>query len=174
VNNIVMVVLVLLNLSSCSFQSSQYEIIKNLIKTDNVQGPKKNWKLTWNNKQTNLYAINVDKQIIFSDSNINIFYKDQQIYKITGLFGGDNLMEIGSSNSKLIYKLNGKNIASDSCVARNMIIGENEYKRYSHVCFEQKSGDSYENRIIINPKNLIVSLQFKVHPSYPLLELSME
>ena len=65
-------------------------------------------------------------------------------------------------------------IAGDSCEARNMTIIENGYKRYSHICFEQKSGDSYENQIIINPKNLIVSLQFKVHPSYPLLELNIK
>ena len=172
--NKVIFLLILLNVSSCSFQSSQYEVIKSLIKKDSSQYPEKNWLLVWANKQTNLYAINAGNQVIFSDNSINIFYKDQQIYKITGLLGGGNLMEIDSSDSKLMYKVNGKEIAGDSCEARNMTIGEDEYKRYSHICFEQKSGDSYENQIIINPEDLIVSLKFKVHPSYPLLELNIK
>lgn len=172
-NKIVIIVLVLLNLSSCSFQSSQYEIIKNLIKTDNTQDPKKNWKLTWNNKQTNLYAINADKQIIFSDGVISIFYKDLQIYKIMGLFADDIFMEIDSSNLKLMYKLNGKQIATDLCETRNLIF-DNNNKIYSQSCFIEGTGDVYENQIIINSENLMVSLKFKIHPSYPLMELSIK
>ena len=172
--NKVILLLILLNLSSCSFHSSQYNIIKSLIKKDSSQYPEKNWLLVWANKQTNLYAINVGNQVIFSDNSINIFYKDQQIYKITGLLGGDNLMEIDFSDSKLIYKLNGKQIAGDFCEKRNITIDKSEYKKYTHICFEQKSGDSYENQIVINPENLIVSLKFKVHPNYPLLELNLK
>lgn len=172
--NRVILLLVLLILSSCSFHSDQLNIIKDLLQKDRSQYPEKNWTLLWNNKKTNLYAINLGKQLIFADDNINIFYKNKQIYKVTGLFGGDKLAEISSSGTSLIYKLNGKNIAIDHCKPKNMTIDENEYKRYSHTCFDQKSGDSYENQIVINSENLIVSLKFKINPSYPLLELNIK
>ena len=172
--NKVIFLLILLNVSSCSFQSSQYEVIKSLIKNDSSKGPEKNWTLTWNNKQTNLYAINIGNQIIFSDGAINIFYKDLQIYKITGLLANDAISEIEFIESKLIYKLNGKQIANDVCEVRNITTGENKYKKYLHCCFQLELGSRYENQIIINPDNLIVNLKFKMHPIYPLLELSIK
>ena len=174
-NKVTILILLLINITSCSFQSSQYNLIKGMInKEDSLQKPSKTWSIFWNNKQTDLYAINVANQIIFANDDINIFYKDQQIYKITGLLADDKLMEIDSNDSKLLYKLNGKQIASDSCATRKMTVGETEYKKYSHICFEQESGVSYENQIVINPEGWIVSLRFKVHPSYPLLELSIK
>ena len=174
-NKVIILILFLINITACSFQSSQYNLIKGLIIKENFpQKPSKNWSVFWNKKQTDLYAINIANQIIFADKNINIFYKNKQIYKITGLLTDDMLMEIDSSNSKMIYKLNGKQIAGDSCETRKITVGETGYKKYSHICFEQESGDSYENQIIINPENLIVSLKFKVHPSYPLLELNIK
>ena len=104
---ITILILLLINITSCSFQSSQYNLIKGLIiKENSPQKPSKTWNVFWNNKQTDLYAINSANQIIFADDDINIFYKDQQIYKITGLLADDKLMEIDSNDSKLLYKLN--------------------------------------------------------------------
>ena len=57
---------------------------------------------------------------------------------------------------------------------RNITTGENKYKKYSHSCFQLELGSRYENQIIINPDNLIINLKFKVHPIYPLLELSIK
>ena len=174
-NKVTILILLLINVTSCSFQSSQYNLIKGLIIKENIaEKPRKTWSVFWNNKQTDLYAINIANQVIFADKNINIFYKDQQIYKITGLLAADILMEIDSDDSKLIYKLNGRQIAGDSCGTRNITVSETEYKKYSHICSEQVSGDSYENQIVINPEGLMIGLKFKVHPNYPLLELSIK
>jgi len=46
--------------------------------------------------------------------------------------------------------------------------------KYSRACSESKSGKSYENQFIVNSEGMIISMQFKVHPDYPLLQLSMK
>ncbi len=172
---IIILIFALTNISSCSFQSSQYNFIKGLIsKDDNSKEPKKTWRLSWNDMQTDLYAINIADQIIFANYSINIFYKNHQIYKVTGLLNDNEIMEIDSSATKLIYKLDGKQISSDSCNIRQMHRGENHYKTYRHICLDQQTGDSYENQFILNTNDLIVSMKYKIHPNYPLLELNLK
>ena len=46
--------------------------------------PEKNWNVYWMDRRIDL-CYNAHDQIIFADEKINIFYKDKQIYKITGL-----------------------------------------------------------------------------------------
>ena len=76
----------MMQLTSCSFSSGQFDLIKNMISPENNSfKPEKNWNVYWMDKKIGLYAINAHDQIIFADEKINIFYKDKQIYKITGL-----------------------------------------------------------------------------------------
>ena len=174
-NKKIILLLLFLSIASCSFQSSQYNLIKGLItKEGEPHKPKKTWTALWLNTQIDLYAINIADQIIFADDAVNIFYKDQMIYKITGLFTDNTLMDIDFTNSKFTYRSDGKLLAVDSCGPRNMTIDTNQYKYYSQTCMQNMTGDIYENQITINNENVIVGMKFKVHPGYPLLELNMK
>ena len=73
---IILVIISLFLITSCSVQSSQYNMIKNLLTDeDNTFLPKKNWSLFIEDRVIDLYAINYEDQIIFADEKINLFYK---------------------------------------------------------------------------------------------------
>ena len=92
-NKFIYLSLIMMLLTSCSFSSSQFDLIKNMISSENNPSqpennpskPEKNWNVYWMDRKIDLYAINAHDQVIFADEKINIFYKDKQIYKITGL-----------------------------------------------------------------------------------------
>ena len=172
--NKVIFLLMLFSLNSCSFQSSQYEVIKSLIKSNSSQGPAKNWRVSFNGKQQELYAVNLAEKIVFADEVINIFYEKQQIYKITGLFSNDAVVEVRFDGSSLAYYLNGNKISHDICEVRIVMSDVAGGKNYSQQCYDQKSGLSYENHIRLNSREFIIGLYFKVHPDYPSLELSLK
>ena len=174
-NKVIFLLSILIQLSSCSFHSSQYDLFKSLfIQEDSSLKPEKNWTAYWLNQQIDLYAINLENQTIFADEDINIFYKDKQMYKITGLLPENSVLEIDSNDGTLVYILNGKKIGVDSCKAVQSVVSDDLSEKYSRSCFEDKSEKMYENQIIINSEGMIISMQFKVHPDYPLLQLSMK
>jgi hypothetical protein len=166
--------LMVFSLNSCSFQSSQYEVIKSLIKSNSSQGPEKNWRVVFNGKQQDLYAVNLAEKIIFADEVINIFYEKQQIYKITGLFSNDAVVEVRFDGSDLAYYLNDTKISHDTCEVRILIPDVAGGKNYIQQCYDQKSGLSYRNQIKLNSREFITGLYFRVHPDYPSLELSLK
>ena len=174
-NKVILFLLVLIQLSSCSFHSVQYESLKALVaKEDNSLKPKKNWIAYWLDQKIDLYAINLENQIIFADDDINIFYKDKQIYKITGLLPNNSVLEIDSNDGALVYILNGRKTAVDLCEIGQTVASDDLSEKYSRSCFESKSENIYENQVIFNSEGMVVSMQFKVYPDYPLLQLSIK
>ncbi len=170
-NKVILLLSALIQLSSCSFHSVQYDSLKKLVtKEDNSLKPEKNWVAYWVDQEIDLYAINFEDQIIFADENINIFHKDKQTYKIIGLLSEDAVLEIHSNDGALVYILNSKKIGVDSCEVGQSVVMDDLNEKYSRSCSESKSGKSYENRITVNPEGMIISMQFKVHPDYPLLQ----
>ena len=174
-NKVIILFITLIQLSSCSFHSSQYDLFKSLfIQEDNSLIPEKNWSAFWLNQQIDLYAINFENQIIFADEVINIFYKDKQIYKITGLFPENSIIEIHLNDRDLTYIVNRKKIRIDSCEAAQSVVMDDLTEKSSRSCSESKSGKTYENQVITNSEGMIISMQFKIHPDYPILQLSMK
>ena len=174
-NKIIFLLLILIQLSSCSFHSSQYDLFKSLVlQEDSSIKPEKNWIAYWVNQQIDLYAINFEDQIIFVDEDINIFYKDEQVYKIIGLLSENSVLEIDSNDGTLVYILNNKKIGVDSCEVGQLAVMDDLSEKYSRSCSESKSKKSYENQITANSEGMIISMQFKVHPDYPLLQLSLK
>ena len=162
-----------LQLSSCSMHSNQYEFLKNMILSeDNQNKPKKNWAANWLGSKIELYAVNIQDQIIFADERINIFYKDMQIYKITGLLTEDSNLEIEFKDDSLIYFFDDRKIGVDYCESSYSLTFDKKSEKHSRSCYEGESGKIYENQVVFNSEGLIISMQFKIHPSYPLLQLS--
>ena len=174
-NKVILFLSLLFQLSSCNFHSVQYDSLKKLItKEDNSLKPEKNWVAYWVDQKIDLYAINFEDQVIFADENINIFYKDKQIYKITGLLPESLALEIESNDNSLLFLSDGKKIGVDFCEAGQSVVMDDLSEKYSRSCFEGKSEKMYENQIIINSEGMIISMQFKIHPDYPLLQLSLK
>ena len=176
---LIILLLLSISLSSCSFQSSQYSFFRGLLSLENNANiPEKNWTADWVGKKIDLFAINAGKQIIFADSNINIFFREERISKIIGLFPRDEIIDIDIDididRVNLKYTMNDKKLSLDSCEERKVIIIKNESKRISQTCFIEETGKSYENQIFFNSSNLLTGLIFKIHPAYPPLELSIK
>jgi len=163
-------------LFSCSFKSVQYDFIKGFIaENDNQDKPQKNWTAYWLDKKIDLYAINYNDQIIFADEQINIFFKDYQIYKITGLEPHINNLQIESKDSELVYKFNGTILNSDSCQKREKFSDSSSNEIiFSQTCVNSKNGEIYKNQVWFNSQNLVTRVTFKLHPNYPLLKLSIK
>lgn len=174
-NKVILLLSALIQLSSCSFHSSQYDSLKKLVnKQDNSLKPAKNWVAYWVDQKIDLYAINFEDQIIFADENINIFYRDKQVYKITGILPDSSTLEIESNDVSLLFLSDGKKIGVDSCEVGFLVERDEKSEKYMRSCIEKKSGKNYENQVVFNSEGLIIGMQFKVHPDYPLLQLSMK
>jgi len=162
-------------LTACSVQSNQYNFIKSLISENkNYIGPEKNWTASWTDQKFDVYAINIGNQILYTGSGANIFFKNKQIYKVTGLFPNDSVLGIQFNNPNLEYFLNNKRISSDLCQNLKTVSVEVQSEKHSQICFGEKTGETYENQIITNSDDLITFLEFKLHPNYPSLKLSIK
>lgn len=174
-NKPLFLLLVFFQLSSCSFHSSQYDYVKSLVIEKTVsQKPEKNWTAYWIDRQIDLYAINFENQIIFVDENINIFFKDNLIYKVTGLLPNNLVLDIESSNNSIIYKMNEKKISADSCELSQIVIMQDMSKKNVQLCIASETNRIYENEVNINSEGYITEIRFKIHPDYPLLRLRIK
>ena len=134
--------------------------------------PMKNWRVFWGGTQLDLYAINAGSQIIFTDSIVNIFFKDDQIYRAEGLLPNNSVIEVEIDDTALIYKIDGNEVSRDICEKREFIDISGS-KKYYQVCTNKGTGEIYENFIRINSEGLVTELSFRVNPNYPALELGI-
>ena len=93
IKNLFLLVLIL-SLSSCMVKSSQLNFVKDVFLASKQKGPQKSWRANWLNQIIDFYAINHADQIIFADERINIFFANNQIYKVIGLIDKDAILEI--------------------------------------------------------------------------------
>ncbi len=174
-NKVLFLLLIFFQLSSCSFHSSQYDFIKSLVvEKNNSQKPKKNWTAYWVDRQIDLYAINIENQIIFADENINIFFKDNVIYKVTGLLPNNSVLDIESNNNSMIYSMDGRIIAADLCELSQTLIMKDASKHHVQPCLSAEANRLYENEVNISSEGYITEIRFKIHPDYPLLRLRIK
>lgn len=174
-NKFITSIVILIFLTSCSINSSQYKFLKNMIaKEDKSLKPEKNWTVYWSKQKIDVYAINFQDQILFADENINILYSNNQINKIIGLFPEDIVLEIKSNQKGLAYKLNERLIGEDSCKDGYIEKNNAKNRRYIRSCYESKSRKIYNNEVYFNSEGMIIGMKFKVHPNYPPIELSMK
>lgn len=171
---IILIIISLFLITSCSVQSSQYNMIKNLLTDeDNTFLPKKNWSLFIEDRVIDLYAINYEDQIIFADEKINLFYKDNQIYKVQGLYSDAKSIDIMIEKNSLEYIVNNESLSIDYC--DSMIVSdEKKQKLYTKKCYYGSSKRSYLNQITLNSDSLVIGLRFKIRPNYPAVELKIK
>lgn len=161
--------------TSCTIKSSQYNLIKSfIIKENESSRPEKNWAVEWGGQNFDIYAINVGDQIIFADNDIQIFYTEQQVYKVIGLFPGEKTIEIKKLENNVTYYEDNRLISKDICKEEASLVNSKELISYSWKCEESESLDIHHNNIEMNLEGLLIGLTFKVHPDYPLLKLRLK
>ena len=174
-NKLILLSIILIQMTSCSFHSSQYDFFKSFVFQENdIKKPKKNWSLYWANKKIDLYAINFEDKIIFANEEINILYKDNQIYMITGLLPMEITLEQDSKNESLKYISDGNIIGIDFCETGKVILIGRSNQEYIRSCYKAKSEEVYVNQVLFNSDGMIIGMRFKIHPDYPSLQLSIK
>tara|TARA_B100001559_G_C16492564_1_gene619103 strand:- start:1978 stop:2424 length:447 start_codon:yes stop_codon:yes gene_type:complete len=148
--------------------------VKDVFLASKQKGPQKSWRANWLNQIIDFYAINHADQIIFADERINIFFANNQIYKVIGLIDKDAILEINSEGLELIYYFNSKKIRTDKCLEKKIESFNGLTRSITQQCFIDSSFENYFNIIEYNSKGLIRKMVFMVHPKYPSLELSLK
>ena len=174
--NKLVLILSLVVLSSCSFQSTQIDIIKEMVTNKNdVSLPQKNWSYLWNNQEIDIYAVNADKLILFLDEKVQIFLKDNHIYRINGLIAKESIIEIEMENNNLKFIIDDTQLKFASC--QNSYIDIDQKKnRTTHLqqCTHSKTTDTFDNLVIYDSNSEIIALKFMIHPDYLPLKLRMK
>ena len=163
-------------INGCAFQSSQLDLIRQFLAASNNNSddkPRKNWQVRWMGQQFDLYAINLQDQIIFADEKINIFVSDNHIYKITGLLLESNEISIEKNDNRFVYYENEKKI-SDGLCENSTRVQYSDTIEISVKCVLKKNNEVFENKLILNDQHQIIRIYHKIHPDYPMLRLSMK
>ena len=166
-----------MQLSSCSFQSAQLDYIRGILderSNSSEKFPSKNWVALWVNKSIDLYAVNLNDQVIFADSNINIFFKKNHIYKVTGLLPNNEVISIDFFGQYKDYKLNGNQISFDKCEDFQSRIDDQNVTRSTQICYDSSMDNYYKNEITLNSEMQLIKIKIVIHPSYPPIELSIK
>lgn len=160
-------------LLSCTVTSTQFDYLKSIVRSENENVPKKNWRMKWSGNEIDLFAVNLKDQIIFTNNNIFIYFMNDHIYKVEGIFPNKSLIEIVSENDSLIYKVDGIAVSQDNCT-KMYEVESNDLKKFHQLCIDNQSKEEYKNQIHIDSNNMINKLYFKIHPNYPILELGIK
>lgn len=169
------VIILFINLiASCSFQSTQLDYLKSLIKeNENEMAPKKNWQIIWGDFKTDLYAINISENVVFANEDINIFFRNDTIYKITGLNSMQKNIDIKRYVNNIEYSVNYAKVATDECSeAEKSTEGSNKILIQS--CVSELNQDLYSNSLVRNSNGELTKLVFRIIPGYPSIILSMK
>ncbi len=171
--NIYSILIAMIVVSSCSFQSAQYQLIKDTISdSEESLKPQKNWSILWRDKKIDLYAINLEEHIIFADERIRVFFSSNQIYQVIGLLE-DNL-QVRANGEEQQFLASNTIIDSASCGELSLSIINTSVRKFSRNCLMRRSKEVYTNEVYVNEDNQIFQLKFKIHPSYPSIELKNE
>ncbi len=167
-------VLVIFCVSSCSFQSSQYDYLRSIFKQDQSnQIPKKNWNMKWGDIDIDLYAINVNQHVIFADEDINIFFLDDHIYKINGLNSDYKFIEIIKNDKKLDFFINNKKVSTHYCAEKEVLSIDDMETLMTQECQKSNSNEIYQNTVRRNSNGEIIDIVFHISPEHQSLKLSI-
>jgi len=172
---IFIIILIIFFVNACSFQSKQFNFIRNILENKKMESIAPSWVIDWTGIKINIYAINGNNRIIFANYDYYFLVFDGwQIIRAEGFFPDDMVAEIKVSDSDLTYILNDKIIMIDSC--KPWFISADEttnFILYQQICSVTENDDSYTNLIFINENKQIIGLKYKLHPDYPSIQLNM-
>lgn len=162
-------------LEACSIQSTQFDLLMSLINPGQGQAAPEDltWTMSWSGENYTLYPV------ILADNQTTIFTTEEgdkfvafdgfQVIMTGGLVVKGENIRIEKTDFGLEYSVNQELLASHPCedFASTLINGNTVWLQECNLAEE-----SYTNQIIVNDKNAITVLQFKIHPEYPMVILT--
>jgi hypothetical protein len=91
---------------------------------------------------------------------------------VIGLIQYEEEINIHKQDSNYLYNLNQIQIAHHSCEDSQIMKLDDGTQKIIQNCVMNDDQGSYVNQIVFNQNNLIEHIKFKIHPNYPMIELS--
>ena len=172
---IFILMLIVFFVNACSFQSKQYNFLRNILGQKITESIVPNWVINWTGIKINIYAINSKNRIFFANyDHYFLVFDGWQIIRAEGFFPDKMTAEIKVSDSDLTYIVNKKIIMTDSCKPWFVSADETtDFMLYKQICDVTGTDYNYTNLIFINEHKEIIGLKYKLHPDYPSIQLNM-
>ena len=171
----VIIVLIFSSVFGCSFQSKQYNFIRNTLSNKNIGGPTPNWVINWVGMKIRVFAVNSENQIFFANyDDYFLVFDGWQIIEAKGFLPQKNVIKIEANDNNLTYILNKKTVTTDSCESWSVSIDKKtNFILHEQICYAAGTDYNYTNLIFVNDESQIIALKYKIHPDYPPMQLTM-
>ena len=168
--------LILSSVFGCSFQSKQYNFIRDTLRIRNIDAPTPNWLIDWVGMKIRVFAINSENQIFFANyDNYFLVFDGWQIIEAVGFLPQKNVIKIEVNDNNLTYILNKKTVTTDSCESWSVSIDKKtNFIFHEQICYATESDYNYTNLIFLNDESQIIALKYKIYPDYPSIQLIMD
>ena len=163
--------------AGCSFHSTQYEFVKNLISKKEDSGPEKNWIIEWGGLMTPVYAVNGPDYVLFVDEfGVQLKYEDAQVTDAKGLLFREQEQEIAvtvtlfDDGVTLGYRFVGELIEEVHNCSLWRQPTENANKQAATSLWVQNcsyENFQYQNRRWLNELGQLVRVEFLLKRGYP-------
>lgn len=176
--NIFGIILACLVLYGCTFHSSQLDFVVDFLNKKDIQikanESQKNWEASWKNNSVDLYAVNFNDHIIYTDGETNIIFKDKKIILANGKLFNEDMIEVRENMSIFEFVIN--NIQISTAICENWITEKFHEQELvlSQNCKSNNNTINYTNKIYMNSIQQVTALIYKVHPNLDSLELSLK
>ncbi len=170
---LLLVILGYIFLSSCSFHSTQYELIKSVFFESSGKGrPVPTWNIQTGQNSIDVYVVNVEKEIWFASNNLLLVKFDGwQIYKLDNLMQSYPSISIRYDDNEMTFMSGSRIVGVFYCQDWSKEASkENQLSVFRQKC--KNPSDSFENFILLDNEERIVKLVFKFHPGFDQLVLS--
>ena len=172
----IIIALIFSSVSGCSFQSKQLDFISNVLSNKNRDGPTPNWVMDWVGMKIRVFAINSENQIFFANyDDYFLVFEGRQIIEAIGFMPQKNVIKIEANDNNLTYMLNKKILATDLCESWSVTIDKKtNFILHEQTCYAAGTDYNYTNLIFFNNESQIIALNYKIHPDYPPIQLTMD
>ena len=152
-----------------SLQSSQYDFVKNLLKSE-PQVAEKNWQVTWDGRVYFVYAINHDGGIYFAnESGFLVSFDGSQVTSLS-LPGPRIKKEMQITKTVLddgtislqFQNKGGRSLGNHICSSWQSVVSQDGSTGWKQKCAD--GSDMYTNEIRANDQGQIVSLKHVLVP----------
>jgi len=169
-----LLLLFMLGLNGCSFHSKQWSALSSLWSEES--GPQKNWRVSWDGKLIDVFAINVSDQVILADGEgFLLRFDGWQVTAVEGILpGGESLaLDVVKDQENqtviLTYSGSSSSFGQQRCADWALVNGTG-VDTHSNLIYEQRcdSGMSLATHTLrLNSDRQLLAMRFTFHPARP-------
>jgi hypothetical protein len=175
--------IIALFVAGCTFQSTQYEFVKNLVSKNKDSRPNKNWLVEWDGYQRTVYAVNGSNFILFGDEfGAQLMFQGAQVTYMKGLFpkAPDKEISVTASSDmsgvSLEYEITSDMVkeyhrCSFWSPSKSNALQEPNRSLWLQICTHLNS--TYQNKRWLNNKGELVRAEYFLKRDYPPVKVSI-